>query len=66
MNCIQEVLKQKGIKQIQLAQAIGVTRSCVSQYCSGKVDVPASKLTAISIALDCEVSDLLASEKKNI
>ena len=64
MNRIPEVLKERGIKQTQLAVALGVTRSCISQYCSGKVDVPVSKLIAISIALDCEISELIKSNKK--
>jgi transcriptional regulator with XRE-family HTH domain len=64
MNRIQEVLKEKGIKQAQLAVALGVSRSCISQYCSGKVDVSASKLTAMCIALDCEISELLEPIKR--
>jgi transcriptional regulator with XRE-family HTH domain len=64
MNRIPEVLKEKGIKQAQLAKALGVTRSCISQYCSGKVDVPISKLKAISIALDCDITELLVPTKK--
>lgn len=64
MNRIPEVLKEKGVRQSHLATALGVSRSCISQYCSGKVDVPVSKLVAISIALDCDVSELLVSTKK--
>lgn len=63
MNRISKVLKDKGVKQTQLADALGVTRSCISQYCSGKVDVPISKLIAISIALDCDISELIKSNE---
>ena len=64
MNRISEVLKEKGMKQSQLAVALGLSRSCISQYCSGKVDVPISKLKAISIALDCDITELLVPTKK--
>ncbi len=66
MNRIQEVLKEKGVKQTQLAKAIGVTRSCVSQYCNGKVDIPSSKLSAISVVLECDISELLGCDLKKI
>lgn len=64
MNRIPEVLKEKGMKQSQLAVALGLSRSCISQYCSGKVDVPISKLMAISVALDCDITELLVPTKK--
>ena len=64
MNRIPEVLKEKGMKQSQLAMALGLSRSCISQYCSGKVDVPISKLKAISVALDCDITELLVPTKK--
>lgn len=63
MNRIPEVLKEKGMKQSQLAVALGLSRSCISQYCSGKVDVPISKLMAISVALDCDITELLVPTK---
>ena len=64
MNRINEVLKSKGLKQIHLAEALGVSRSSVSQWCSGKVDIPVSKLKAISDAIDCDIRELLVSTKK--
>ena len=59
MNRIPEVHKEKGIKQAQLVKVLGLTRSCISQYYSCKVDVPASKLTAMCIVLDCEIRDIV-------
>jgi predicted transcriptional regulator len=50
MSRIPKVLKEKGINQAQLAVAHGVSKPCISQFCFGKVDVPATKLTAMFIA----------------
>jgi transcriptional regulator with XRE-family HTH domain len=64
MNRIHLVLKEKGMKQIQLAQTIGVTKSSVSQWCSNTVQPPLSKLNIIADAIGCDVTDLIVSNKK--
>ncbi len=64
MNRIQEVLDQKGIKQIQLADALKVARSSVSQYCSNTVQPPISRLIEMSDYLNCELADLLKLKPK--
>lgn len=66
MNRIQEVLKAKGLKQVQLAEALGIAKSSVSQYCSNKVQPPLSVFIAISEELECDVSELLVTTKKKI
>jgi transcriptional regulator with XRE-family HTH domain len=62
MNRIQEMLKKKGFSQNQLAVALGMSKSSISQYCSEKTDIPISRLRAISLVLNCEVADLIVSE----
>ncbi len=62
MNRIQEILKTKGLKQIQLAEALGVAKSSVSQYCSNKVQPPLRVLIAISKELECDMNELLDTE----
>jgi putative transcriptional regulator len=64
MNRIYQVLKEKGIKQIQLAETLGVTKSSVSQWCSNTVQPPLSKLNKIAEAIGCDVTDLIVSKKK--
>jgi putative transcriptional regulator len=64
MNRIQEILKAKGLKQIQLAEALGVAKSSVSQWCSNTVQPPLVKLNDIADAIGCDVTDLLVSKKK--
>lgn len=65
MNRIQEALKIKGMKQIQLAEALGVAKSSVSQWCSNRIQPPLSKLNDIADAIGCDVTDLLVSKKKS-
>jgi transcriptional regulator with XRE-family HTH domain len=64
MNRIQEVLKTKGLKQIQLAEALGVAKSSVSQWCSNTIQPPLGKLKNIADILGCDITDLLISNKK--
>ena len=59
MNRIQEALKIKGMKQIQLAEALGVAKSSVSQWCSNTVQPPLSKLNNIADVIGCDVTELL-------
>jgi putative transcriptional regulator len=65
MNRIIEVLNERGIKQVELAEALGVTKSSVSQWCSNIVQPPLSKLNKIAEAIGCDVTDLIVSKKKN-
>jgi transcriptional regulator with XRE-family HTH domain len=64
MNRIQEALKIKGMKQIQLAEALGVAKSSVCQWCSNTVQPPLGKLNDIADAIGCDVTDLLVSKFK--
>jgi len=64
MNRIHQVLLEKGIKQIQLAETLGVAKSSVSQWCSNTVQPPISKLNEIADAIGCDITDLLVSKKK--
>jgi putative transcriptional regulator len=63
MNRIHQVLKEKGMKQIHLAETLGVTKSSVSQWCSNTVQPPLSKLNKIAEAIGCDVTDLIVSKK---
>jgi transcriptional regulator with XRE-family HTH domain len=65
MNRIHQVLNEKSMKQIELAEALGVTKSSVSQWCSNTVQPPLSKLNEIADAIGCDVTDLIISKKKS-
>jgi putative transcriptional regulator len=64
MNRIQEVLKTNGLKQIQLAEALGVAKSSVSQWCSNTVQPPLVKLNNIADVIGCDITELLVFNKK--
>jgi transcriptional regulator with XRE-family HTH domain len=63
MNRIHDVLKEKGMKQIQLAEALGVAKSSVSQWCSNTVQPPLSKLHEIADVIGCDIRDLINPTK---
>jgi len=63
MNRIHQVLLEKGIKQIQLAETLGVAKSSVSQWCSNTIQPPIYKLSEIADAIGCDITDLLVSKK---
>jgi putative transcriptional regulator len=65
MNQILAVLKRKGIRQIQLAESLDMSKSSVSQWCSNLVQPPLNKLFEIANLLDCDVSELLVSTQNN-
>lgn len=63
MNRIHQVLKEKEIKQIELAETLGVAKSSVSQWCSNTVQPPLSKLNEIADAIGCDIRDLINPTK---
>lgn len=58
---IKEVLKERGVSVMQLAQKLGVTRSACYQYING--NPTAECLERIAIALDVEIGELFNIHK---
>lgn len=54
---------RQGISQVDLAKAIGVTGSAVSQYESGKRKPNIEILKKIAQVLDCTIDDLIKEGK---
>jgi transcriptional regulator with XRE-family HTH domain len=63
MNRILEVLQTKKIKQIALATKLDVAKSTVSQWCSNTAQPAVSTLNKIADVLNCEIAELLISNK---
>lgn len=63
MNRIQQVLDQKGVKQSQLAQMMGMAKSSVSMWCSNSMQPPIAKLMRVAEILECDITDLLKPKK---
>jgi transcriptional regulator with XRE-family HTH domain len=54
------IRKRRRLSQAELAAAIGVTNSAISQYESGRVTIKVPRLEQLAQALHCRVADLLA------
>jgi transcriptional regulator with XRE-family HTH domain len=63
-NRIAVVLKEKNLKQIDLASKLNVAKSTVSMWCSNASQPSIVKLVLISDYLGCDLTDLLVSNKK--
>ena len=66
MNRIKEVLKQKGIKQIWLAEKMGKSYNMVNSYAKNRRQPSLEDLYKIAEILDVDIKELLISNKENI
>jgi putative transcriptional regulator len=64
MNRIKEVLEQKGIKQIWLADQLGKSYNIVNGYAQNRNQPSLDILFRIAQILDVDVKDLIVSNKK--
>lgn len=58
-NRIREIRVSKGIDQLSLSSALGCARPAVSNYESGKREVPTDKIKTIAAHLDVDPIELL-------
>jgi putative transcriptional regulator len=65
MNCIKEVLKEKGIKQIWLAEKLGKSYNMVNAYVQNRQQPRLEVLIEIANILNVDVTKLLIQTKKN-
>ena len=63
MNRIKEVLEEKGIKQIWLAEKLGKSYNMVNGYVQNRRQPSLEDLYKISEILDIDIKELLASNK---
>ena len=64
MNRIKQVLEEKGIKQIWLAEKLGKSYNMVNAYVQNCQQPSLKTLNAIAKILDIDVKDLIESSKK--
>jgi putative transcriptional regulator len=64
MNRIKEVLKEKGIKQIWLADKLGKSYNMVNGYVQNRKQPRLEILMSIAEILDIDVKDLIISNKE--
>ena len=63
MNRIQEYRKQKKWTQEELAKRLGVERSAVAKWESGKSQPQAARLVALAEIFGCSVDEILGRGK---
>jgi putative transcriptional regulator len=64
MNRIKEVLEEKGIKQIWLAEKLGKSYNMVNAYAKNRQQPRLETLIKIANILDVDVKDLIISNKE--
>ena len=65
MNCIKEVLKEKGIKQIWLAEKLGKSYNMVNGYVQNRQQPRLEVLNKIATILEMDVRELIVSNKED-
>mgnify|MGYP000562809518 CR=1 FL=1 len=65
MNRIKEVLEEKGIKQIWLADKLGKSFNTVNSYVQNRQQPRLEVLNDIAKILDVDVVELIVSSKKS-
>lgn len=66
MNRIKEVLEEKGIKQIWLAERLGKSFNSVNGYVQNRKQPRLEVLGEIATILDVDVRDLIKSNKSRL
>ena len=64
MNRIKQVLEEKGIKQIWLAEKLGKSYNMVNAYAKNRNQPRLETLIKIADILDIDVKELIESSKK--
>ena len=62
---LEQIRKEKGISQSQLATKMNVTQGAVSQWENGQVKPRADTLIKLAAILGCTVDELLKGEEKD-
>lgn len=57
-----ELMEQRGIQRIQLADAMGVSPSCITKWVNGTALPSADKLPRLAAVLQCSIDALYGSE----
>ncbi len=63
MNRIKEVLEEKGIKQVWLAEKLGKSCNMINAYAQNRQQPRLETLMDIANILDVDVKDLITSNK---
>ena len=65
LNNIKKIRKQKGIKQEELAEALGVKKSFVSRIENDRKQLPLKRAIEIADYLDISLDELIGRKRRN-
>jgi putative transcriptional regulator len=65
MNCIKDILQEKGIKQTWLADRLGKSFNTVNGYVQNRQQPRLEVLNEIALILDIDVRELIMPTKDN-
>lgn len=65
MNRIKEILEDKGIKQVWLAEKLGKSYNMVNSYVQNRRQPSLEILNQVAEILDIDVTELIVSNKAN-
>lgn len=65
MNNIKKIRKQKGIKQEELAEALGVKKSFVSRIENDRKQLPLKRAIEIADYLDISLDELIGRKRRD-
>lgn len=63
---IRELMEQKGLQCVQLADAMGVTPACITKWVHGTAYPSADKLPRLASVLDCTIDALYGREPPGV
>lgn len=63
MNRIKEVLEERGIKQVWLAEKLDKSFNSINNYVQNRRQPPLEVLFQIAIVLDIDIKELIKSNK---
>jgi len=63
---IEEIRKEKGVKQTVIAEMLGVKQNTYSQYMTRSTDIPYSRLSQIADKLGVSVIDIITHPVKYV
>jgi len=57
-------IEQSGITKTEIARQVGISKSTISQYLSGRAQPTLATLSKLCKVLDCSADDILGVERK--
>lgn len=60
-NKFKDLMKSKGVTQMELAAKLGVDQTLVSQWCNGKTRMDVERAVHVAKLLECDLNEVASS-----